>query len=59
MQTDTFADAFMDTSASARCCAYVRAFVDASEDVDNVDVSANARQRIRECVCKFILSICS
>jgi len=55
MQTDTFADAFMDTPASAHCCAYVRAFV----DVDNVDVSANARQRIRECVCKFILSICS
>ena len=53
----THTDAFRDTSASAHCCAYLLVFVKAS--VDNADVSANARRRVRERVCKLIPSAAS
>jgi len=37
--------------------AYLPAFADVYVTVDNADTSANARQRIRERICKLILRV--
>jgi len=62
VQTRTFPwthtqDVFRDMTASTHCCTYVRAFADASLNVDNMDGSADAHRHVHERVCKLILSV--